>query len=173
MAFRLNKRNIQGNQKYLYEMAFKLDANNKGGDFQIVERGDYEVYPVAFEKSFSSNGNEMATFNYVIRDDVDQKFKGREIRFDRFVFTDAAMWRVNQASEAAGLDMNKEFADGEAWASEFKNKAVKITVDHEERNGKTYPTVKGFKKSDVGGTRADTGDDGTGQIDIKDDDLPF
>jgi hypothetical protein len=152
-------------------MAFKLDASNKGGDFQQIEKGEYEVYPVAFEKSLSSNGNEMFTFNYVIRDDVEQAFKGREIRFDRFVVTDAAMWRINQASDSAGLDMNKDYADGEAWANDFKNKAVRVIVDHEERNGKTYAVVKGFKKSEVGGTRSDNSP--SGQIDISDEDLPF
>lgn len=167
MSFKINKNNLKGNEQYLYEMGFSIDPSNVGGggDFKPIEKGEYEVYPTVFEMSRSQSGNEMATFNYVIRDDVDQPFKGREVRYDRFVFTDNAMWRVNQASVSAGLDPNKEYADGKEWASDFKNKAVRIFVDI---NDKGYAEVRGFKKSEVGGTRTEDA-----AIDISDEEMPF
>jgi hypothetical protein len=147
----------------------KLDENNIGGDFTPITPGEYEVFPVAFEVSTSQAGNPRIQFNYVIRDDVEQEFKGRELRYDNFTVTDNAMWRINQASKAAGLDMSKDFATPEDWAQEFKNKAIRVTVGQRTYNGKTYPEVKGFKPSGVGGVRVENAP----TIDISDDDLPF
>jgi len=72
----------------------------------------------------------MAQFNYIIRDDVDQDFKGQEIRFDNFVETPNSMWRVNQAGIAAGLDTEKSYADIYEWAEDFLYKAVRVYVGH-------------------------------------------
>src|SRR6185437_12498971 len=102
----------------------KLDRENTG--FKPIEPGEYEVYPTVFAKETASSGNKMAQFNYVIRDDVDQPGKGQEIRFDNFVETPNALWRVNQASEAAGLEMDKEYDSVWDWGADFVNKAVRV-----------------------------------------------
>ena len=158
-------------------MAFKLDKNNTG--FQIIEEGVYEVYPTVYAITKSQSGNEMAQFNYVIRDDVDQKFKGQQIRYDNFVDTEGAHWRINQASKAAGLDMEKEYDSIEEWAKDFVNKAICVRVGHREYNGKVYPEIREFLPSQVGGTYTlveKPNNDLSKQdddISIGDDDLPF
>lgn len=156
-------------------MAFKLDKENTG--FKPLEEGEYEVYPVAFAKEVAKNsGNKLAQFNYIVRDDVDQPSKGQKIRFDNFVETEAAMWRVNQASEAVGLDMDKDYASIYEWAEDFKGKAVRVVVGHREYNGKTFPEVKSFKESAYGGEHTPEEDNKPKEaekINIKDDDLPF
>lgn len=149
----------------------KLNAENVGntGGFEPIAKGEYEVFPVAFEASVSQAGNEMVQFNYVIRDDVEQKFGGRELRFDRFVASDKAMWRINQASVAADLDMNEEYDALADWAKAFKFKAVRVYVDQETNNGKTYAVVKSFKKSEIGGEHTELDN----SLDISDEQLPF
>lgn len=168
-------------------MAFKLDKNNTG--FQILPEGEYEVFPHVFAKETAqTSGNKMAQFNYIVRDDVDQPGQGQEIRFDNFVDTPAALWRVNQASEAAGLDMEKEYDDVWDWAEDFVNKAVRVKVGHRTYNDKTYPEIKEFMPSRYGGEFEGKKDDAPANantfnepghvkdgasLDISDDDLPF
>lgn len=161
-------------------MAFKLDKNNTG--FKPLEKGEYEVYPHKLAKETAKSGNKMAQFNYIIRDDVDQEGKGQEIRFDNFVESENSLWRLNQASEAANMDMEAEYEDIWAWGEAFKNKAVRVVVGHREYQGKTYPQVESFKPSLYGGEYEGKEEkDTTGSvpknneqpIDISDDDLPF
>lgn len=159
-------------------MAFKIDKNNTG--FKIIEPGEYEVFPTVFAKEVSLNGNLMAQFNYIIRDDVDQPFKGQKIRFDNFVETEGALWRVNQASVAAGLPEDKEYDSIYEWAEDFLNKAVRVRVGHREYNGKKYPQIEEFMPSRYGGEYVPK-DEAANEplkadnepIDIDDDDLPF
>lgn len=168
-------------------MALKLDEKNTG--FKILEPGEYEVYPTVFSKEVAkTSGNKMAQFNYVVRDDVDQEGQGQEIRFDNFVESPASAWRINQASVAAGLDMDAEYEDVWDWAGAFVNRAVRVVVGHREYNGKTFPEVKSFLPSMYGGTYEGKPDSAAnhapsfnndpfkndgGAIDISDDDLPF
>lgn len=161
-------------------MSLKLDASNTG--FSVIEEGEYEVYPNAFAKETAqSSGNKMAQFNYIVRDDVDQPHKGQLIRFDNFVETSGALWRINQASEAAGLDMSKEYPGGVwEWAEDFVNKAVRVRVGHREYDGRIYPEINEFMPSRVGGVYVPKDEDAANpvaaqgtEIEIEDDDLPF
>lgn len=162
-------------------MGLKLDKNNTG--FKILPEGEYEVYPIAFArekiKSGPNAGAKMAQFNYIVRDDVDQEGKGQEIRFDNFMELKNTLWRVNQASDAAGMDMEKEYEDIYEWAEDFKHRAVRVTVSHRTYNGKTYPQVDSFAPSLYGGTyvpkeEKDSNPVASGEpVEINDDDLPF
>lgn len=160
---------------------FKVDSKQaEGKEFDLLPEGEYEVFPVAGETSTSSNGNPMLTVNYRIRDDVDQAGKGQEIRFDRFVGAEKAMFRYHAANKALGTEDGVEFEDFADWWNYFKGKAIRVVVKHKpatvgKNAGKLFPEVVGFKPSTVGGEieilSAKT--DSNGQIDISDDDLPF
>ena len=159
-------------------MSFKLDKNNTG--FKPIEAGEYEVYPIKVSKTTSQNGNKMVTFNYIIRDDIDQPFKGQELRFDNFVETAGAMWRVNLASVNANMDMDKEYADIYEWADDFLYKAIRVRTGIREFNGNKYPQINDFMPSRYGGTYTPPeelannpfAEEGK-PVDIQDDDLPF
>lgn len=160
-------------------MALKLDKDNTG--FKPIEPGEYEVYPHKLAKEVAKkSGNKMAQFNYIIRDDVDQPSKGQEVRYDNFVETPDALWRVNQASEAAGLDMDKEYKDIHQWGEDFLFNAVRIRVGHREYNGNQYAEVKEFmpsrypgKLSKTEAKKNDAVENDAEPIEISDDDLPF
>lgn len=158
-------------------MSFKLDSNNTG--FKPLEKGEYEVFVQSVANEVSKAGNLMVQVNYIVRDDVEQAGKGQLIKFDNFVQTDAAMWRVNQASQAAGMDMDKEYKDIYEWGEDFKHRAVRVVVDHREWNGNVYPEVKQFLPSVYGGTYTPKEEDNSplvsegNPVDISDDDLPF
>lgn len=162
---------------------FKVDHSKAEGGFTLLPEGEYEVFPVAADFSTSSNGNAMITVNYKIRDDVEQEGQGQELRFDRFTATEKAMWRIQAACKAAQFEQGVEFDSLEEFWASFKGKAIKVVVEHEEATfgknaGKTFPVVKGFKASEVGGEmktdrKTDDPFSGNGPIDISDDDLPF
>lgn len=131
-------------------MGLKIDKNNTG--FKALEAGTYEVYPVAFDATTAkSSGNNMAVVNYLVRDDVEQAGQGQEIRFDNFVETDAALWRMNQAGTASHMDEDKEYESIHEWAADFMGRPIRVDVKLTERNGRQYPEVAGFKESLAGG----------------------
>jgi hypothetical protein len=161
-------------------MALKFDAKKAEGGFTLLPEGEYEVFPVAADHGTSSNGNDMLTVNYKIRDDVDQEGQGKELRFDRFVDTEGALWRFHAACKAAQFDEGVEFDDLQDFWKAFKGRAIRVIVKHEEatfgkNKGKTFPVVAGFKPSQVGGSMAVTSDGQSGgsTFEVTDDMLPF
>lgn len=169
-------------------MSLSYDPSKaEGGEFKILPPGEYEAFISAIDHGQSSNGNEMLTVNYKIRDDVDQEGKGQQIRFDRFVNTDKALWRFHALNKALNVEPGASWDNFKEWMGFIKGKAVKIVVDHEEAEfgknaGKIFPVVKGFKVSEVGGqmklddpsaAAGTIGNTNNGQLDISDDDLPF
>lgn len=157
---------------------FKVN-HEEANPFEIFpDNTEVEVYPIVFDTKTSQSGNQMVVFNYKIRDDVEQVGKGREIRFDNFVDTPNAHWRLQAASKAADFEDGLEFETIEAWAKEFKGRAVRLVLGIREYNGKEYNEVKGFKESKVGGyleTNVSEDDPfaNQGNVNITDDDLPF
>jgi hypothetical protein len=133
-------------------MALKFDSKKAEGTFTLLPEGEYEVFISEIDHGFSSSGNEMLTVNYTIRDDVDQEGAGTKIRFDRFVNTEAALFRFHAANKALKADEDAEWEDFKEWQHFLKGKAIRVVVKHEaatvgKNAGKTFPVVKGFKES--------------------------
>lgn len=162
-------------------MGFNMDPENTG--FKQLEEGWYEVYPHKMDKKPARSGNKMAVVNYIVRDDVEQAGQGQEIRFDNFVETPNAMWRVNQAGLAAGISKDEHFEDIYEWADRFKFQAVRVKV---KINADGYPEVSEYAESMYGGQMQQeqgqqeqsqqpslASNDEPDGVDLSDDDLPF
>lgn len=147
-------------------MAIKLNLKQevKAAPQQITP-GEYEVFVSNFEGKQVGDKN-VISVDYEIRDDVDQPFKGLKIRFDDFFCTEAALWKIENASIAAGFtEEEAEFEKYSDWAKTFLNKKLRVVVKMEaNRDGKEYPRVKYYNKSKVAPTEA---------IEIDDSQLPF
>lgn len=147
-------------------MAIKLNLNQevKAAPKQI-EAGEYEVLVSNFEGKQLGDKN-VISVDYEIRDDVEQKFQGMKIRFDDFYCTDAALWKIENASIAAGFTQEEaEFEKYSDWAKAYLNKKLRVVVKLEEaKDGNKYPRVKYYNKSKVAPTKA---------VEISDDQLPF
>jgi hypothetical protein len=160
-------------------MALKFDSKKAEG-FTLLPEGEYEVFIAAIDHKFSTKGNEMLVVNYKVRDDVDQEGQGQEIRFDNFVNSENSLWRFHALNRALQADEGAEWEDFKEWMPFIKGKAVRVVVKHEEATqgkskGKIFPTVTGFKTSEVGGSMAVTSDGkpGGSNVDIDEDMLPF
>jgi hypothetical protein len=162
-------------------MTLTFDPKKAEGTFTLLPEGEYEVFISEIDHTFSSNGNEMLVVNYTVRDDVEQEGQGQKIRFDRFTNTEAAHWRFHALNKALKAEAGASWADFKEWKDYLKGKAVRVVVEHVEATfgknaGKIFPEVKGFKETTVGGEMHFTKDpfnQGSGPIDISDDDLPF
>lgn len=164
-------------------MSLSYDPSKAEGEFKLLPPGEYEVFISAIDHGFAqTSGNEMLTVNYKVRDDVEQEGQGQEIRFDRFVNTEAALFRFHALNKALDVQPGASWNDFKEWKDFIKGKAVKVVVKHgAPRDGKVYPEVKGFKASEVGGqmkiqdpsAAASSIANSNGAIHISDDDLPF
>lgn len=147
-------------------MAIKLNLNKESNkEFEQITPGEYEVNVANFEPKKVGDKN-VISVDYEIRGDVDQNFKGQKIRFDDFFCTEKALWKIENASIAAGFtEEEAEFEKYSDWAKTYLNKKLRIEVKLEKsNNGKEYPRVQRYLPTEV---------DGIGPIEISDDDLPF
>src|SRR5690554_249463 len=108
-------------------MVFKVD-HSKGEGFEPIKPGQYEVVVINYELKKANSGNNRVIVDYEIRSDVDQPCQGQKILFDNFTVTDAAMWRFQQASKAAGFPDGVEFSSFKEWADAFLNKNISLDV---------------------------------------------
>lgn len=147
-------------------MAIKLNLNREGNkEFETITPGEYEVKVANFEPKTVGDKN-VISVDYEIRDDVDQDFKGQKIRFDDFFCTERALWKIENASIAAGFtEEEAEFDKYSDWAKTFLNKKLRVEVKLEEaKNGNKYPRVAKYLPTAAGETAT---------IEIDDSELPF
>lgn len=145
-------------------MGFKINHEEAGQGFELIQPGDYEVTVINYEMGKSSNGNNKITVDYEIRSDVPQPHQGQKILYDNFTITPNAMWRLQSVAKAAGFPDGMEFNSYKEWANTLLNKNLVVTVDHREYNGNKYPQVKGFKETQV---------DTPTKVEVSEDDIPF
>ena len=77
---------------------FNMNEQQSGGsgDFDPIPRGRYPVRCVDANQTMSNNGNDMVDATFEITGD---KYANRKI-WDKFVWTEKAMWKVKQALDA-------------------------------------------------------------------------
>lgn len=147
----------------------KLNLNREpNGEFEQIQPGEYEVTACNFEARTAGDKN-IISFDYEIRADVDQAGKGQKIRFDDFFCTEKALWKIENASIAAGFtEEEASFEKYGDWAKAFLNKNLRVEVELEpsyKDPDKKYPKVKRYLPSEV--SKNDT------EIKIDDSQLPF
>lgn len=143
-------------------MAIKLNLNkNLNGEFEQITAGEYEVTACNFEAR-EKGGKNVITFDYEIRADVDQPFKGQKIRFDDFFCTENALWKIENASIAAGFTEEEASFDKYGdWAKAFLHKNLRVEIELEESYkdpNKKFPRVKRYLPSealDIGSVEVD------------------
>ncbi|MFC3212698.1 DUF669 domain-containing protein [Planomicrobium okeanokoites] len=147
-------------------MAIKLNLNQEVKEApQQIKAGEYEVTATNFDTKVVGDKN-VISFEYEIRDDVEQEFQGRKIFQDDFFCTEKALWKIENASIAAGFtEEESEFEKYTEWAKAFLNKKLRLVVKYEEaNNGKEYLRVKYYNKSRVAPPAP---------VDIDESELPF
>lgn len=142
-------------------------SENEG--FELIKVGEYEAYVSEVTPPSNINGKMVSNLSYKIREDVEQEFKGREIKFDYFSDADNMKWKISALAKALGFfedDNYSKTVNGvkrlnfnsfEEFIQACLNKPIRINVnqsayvnksgDEKEKNGveKYLPaTVKEF-----------------------------
>lgn len=81
-------------------------SENEG--FELIEAGKYEAYVLKYDPISVINGVEMTNITYKIRSDVEQKYKEREVSFDRFIYDSKMKWKISNLAKALGFFENAE-----------------------------------------------------------------
>lgn len=158
----------------------------KGGEFQPLPVGEYEVVAHTVEATKSKNkGTPELKVTWKVREDVDQPGKKRNI-FDSLYATEGAMWKFQQLFKELGFEQGRKFPGGlPEIAKAVQFQAVRVKIKHESyTNGqgeqKVAERVEFYKKSTKPlanpGQVADPFADGQDQFTpppVGDDDLPF
>jgi len=129
-------------------MAIKLNLNRDlNGEFEQITPGEYEVTVCNYEAKVVGDKN-VISVDYEIRADVDQAGKGQKIRFDQFYCTEKALWKIENASIAAGFSEEEaEFDKYTEWAKSLLHKQLRVEVELEQSYkdaSKSYPKVKKY-----------------------------
>lgn len=141
-------------------MVIKLNLNKDvNGEFEPLTAGTYEVTVSSFEGKQVGDKN-VISVNYEIRSDVEQNFRGRKIRRDDFFCTENALWKIENASIAAGFtEAEATFEKYSEWAKTFVGKQLQVEIYIEERNGYKNERVKSYKPTNYPIGQDSKGDD--------------
>lgn len=132
-------------------MGFRANQAEAEQGYSIKPEGEYECIIVKCEERTTRNGATGLNFTYVIRNDVEQKFKNGYI-FDtlwkRKEPTQADMsvngygfGQIMATGKAASLPDGKDYENLDAFLADLINKPIRITIKHEEYNGKMQERV--------------------------------
>lgn len=154
---------------------FKINHNEASEGGKKVEPGTYQATVTKAIVKKSSSNNPMIVLDYTIRKDIEQPHAGASVRFDNLVLAENSMWKVQTYAKAMGLPDGLEVDTHEELATLMLDRNIEIEVGDREYNGKTYAEVKRVNPAidaDTVGESEDPFSTG-GEIDLKDDDLPF
>ena len=133
-------------------MAFRTNSAkaNEGGS--IKEEGFYEVLiEDAGVRTLPNNGKQKVGFKYVVRNDIEQKYKNGyifhdiwkkkepnedDMQVDGFNFA-----QLMAISKAVRIPDDKEFENINDFLKALIGKPIKVHLFHDEYNGKTYEKI--------------------------------
>lgn len=137
-------------------MAFSTDYSNVG----LIAEGDYEcVIAEAFSNS-TKNGAEYFSVNFVIRDDVPQKYqkkhlfhsiwRKKEPTADDMKIGGFSFGQIMALSKAAQLPNGKAYETLDELGNDLEGRCVKVHVSHEfnEYYGEDRERVKWINKTE-------------------------
>lgn len=175
-------------------MGFNLDFNDVYEGSGRIADGDYEVVVKNVKEDATPGGAEYVEFDLVLRNDFNQEHKNMHV-FHKVWKAKATgkynMKQFNTMGKAFQLQNGKTYTSFQDLLNDFILKTARISLKNEksEHNGKEYtnynvffnPTaLKGlnhtWEKKEAAGAGATPTDpfiNGSGPIEIKDDDLPF
>ncbi|WP_312907263.1 DUF669 domain-containing protein [Tissierella praeacuta] len=151
-------------------------------DTSVIEEGTYEVLVAKAFEDVSKNGSIFINLHLVVRNDVDQKYK------NKYIF--ASIWQnketgqyhsgmINTVAKSLKIENGKRFNSLQELLDDFLNKTARVTVKHEEYNGKAYERVQSWEPSrfntcnHVFKESQNTGTGISGFYPVDNDDIPF
>ncbi|HZJ77135.1 MAG TPA: DUF669 domain-containing protein [Oscillospiraceae bacterium] len=151
--------------------------HDEATDFGTIEEGEYEVIVTKAFEDAARSGTLFINLHLVIRNDIEQPNK------NRYIF--GSIWQskqtgeyhsgmINAVAKALRIENGKKFNTLEELLEDFLGKTARVTVGHEEYNGKTNARVQKWEQSKFEICNHQFKNiDTEGFTTINDDDLPF
>lgn len=121
-------------------------------DYSLIPEGEYEAVIQKIEERTTQKGAVGLNMTLVIRNDVEQKCKNRCIFHTLWKRKEPAQAdmqvqgygfsQVMQLAKSAGLTDGTEYENVYELCGELVNRVIRVTIYHEEYNGKTSERVK-------------------------------
>lgn len=138
-------------------MAFSTDFTDVKDGGGLIPIGEWESIIKYAGEDATRSGTVHINVTMVIRNDIEQAYKNKYIwhqLWHRKEPTQAdlscggySFKQIQSLSKAAGLPNGKKYESLADWCDDLANRPVRITVDHEEYNGKTRARVKWINAS--------------------------
>lgn len=178
-------------------MPYSVNYDEAAEGTELIPEGEYECIIKYAGEDATRGGTVYMGVTLVVRNDIDQPCKNKYIWHHIWqkkepspadlACSGYSSKQINAVSKAAKLPNGKSYESLADWADELKNKCVRVTVEHEEYQGKTNVKVKWINESnhpdcrhkwkgsdDVSGeTSKNTTNDFQEVPTPTDDDLPF
>lgn len=178
-------------------MAYSVNYDEAAEGSEIIPEGEYECIIKYAGEDATNGGTVYMGVTFVVRNDVDQPCKNKYIWHHIWqkkeptpadlACSGYSSKQINAVSKAAKLPNGKKYESLSDWADELKNKIVRVTVEHEEYQGKPQVKVKWINESkfpqcshmwknadvDVSANDEPAPSENFEQIPIADQDLPF
>ncbi|MGN1112291.1 MAG: DUF669 domain-containing protein [Acutalibacteraceae bacterium] len=132
-------------------MGFKANQAEASQGSNIKPEGDYECIISRWTEKDSKSGSKGLNFAFIVRNDVEQAYKNAYIWHTLWKHkkpTEADMQvngygfgQIMAMGKAAGLPDGKEYESLEEFCNDLINKPIRVTLRHEEYNGKIQERV--------------------------------
>ncbi|WP_312694089.1 DUF669 domain-containing protein [Caproiciproducens sp.] len=133
-------------------MAYSVNYDEAAEGPDLIPEGEYECIIKYAGEAATNGGTVYMGVTFVIRNDIDQPCKNKYIWhhiWQKKEPTPAdqqcsgySSKQINAVSKAAKLPNGKKYESLSDWADELKNKIVRVTVEHDEYQGKVSAKVK-------------------------------
>lgn len=148
--------------------------------FEEFKDGFYEAIVSEVKATRTKTGKPMIVFNYIVREDVDQACKKKQINFDNFVIQEDNEYFAgffNQRSKAYGIPNGVSFENYTEWAQSVVGNAVRLKVEAVQSGQYVNANVVGWYPTEHPLGAAPVDQDpfkgNSGPVDVSDDDMPF
>lgn len=138
-------------------MAYTTDYSDIPEGSELIPEGEYECIIKYAGEDATKGGTVYMSVTLVIRNDIDQPCKNKYIWHHIWqkkepspadlACSGYSSKQINAVSKAAKLPNGKSYDSLSDWADELKNKIVRVTVEHDEYQGKTSARVKWVNES--------------------------
>ncbi|OLS02901.1 DUF669 domain-containing protein [Tissierella creatinophila] len=115
-----------------------------------VAEGEYEVLLFKAFEDAAKSGTMFINMHLIIRNDIDQAHKNQYLFGSIWQSKETGEYHsgmINTVAKALQVPNGKKFNTLEDLLNEFQNKTARVTVEHEEYNGKINARVKRWEKS--------------------------
>lgn len=138
----MKKEEIKNTEDQELDWDSELNFEDDSRESYVPPVGEYGFTVIEFEKTFSKAGNKMAKLNLQL-DETGRNYKV----YDYIVLSQKNKWKICKFFESLGLKEKGESLPRMPW-EKVVGKSGRITIKHEEYNGKTSVKVDEYVLSE-------------------------